>query len=87
MIFKSEVQEIAEDFLKKAMGTTYPSVLDALLAHPKLNDWYAQVAATLSEEKAKALLEGVDLDTTYIIRSWASDYVKHVLEKYDNIAS
>lgn len=79
MIFKTHVQRVSEEFLISAVKS-YPHTLQALLSHPKLPQWYENVAQELTKQEAEASIKGEPFNADNAIRTWAAGYVAHALK-------
>lgn len=78
MIYKTEVKEIAEAFLKKAL-IKYPHTLDALLSHPRLPEWYEILSHELTKLEAESIMMNQNFNHHTLIHHWVTGYVEHAL--------
>jgi len=80
MIFKTEVQQITERFIRDALAQ-YKHTADAILSNPRLPEWYDILANELTKIEAQSLIDETPFDRVKQIQLWASQYVEHVLTK------
>ena len=81
MIFAKEVKTVAESFIRDAIEKKFPKTCEAILANPKLPEWYEKISQALSKQ---SLIEGKPTDYAREIRRWAAGYVEHCLKKTED---
>ena len=79
MIFKEDVKKIVETFIRSAL-IKHTQLVEALLEHPKLDQWYEVIAGELSTEEARLALENKPFYPIIHIQHWAAGFVQHCIE-------
>lgn len=82
VIFPSQVQKIAEGFIRQTL-VAYPRTVDALLSHPLLPDWYRRVADELTRMQTEAAAMRKPFDPAQEILAWAGGFVESTLTRAD----
>ena len=82
VIFPSQVQKIAEGFIKQTL-VAYPRTVDALLSHPLLPDWYRRLAEELTRMQTEAAALRKPFDPAQEILAWAGGFVESTLTRAD----
>lgn len=82
MIFKQQVQSIVESFILSSLKD-HANLANILLSHPKLPDWYSNLAAELSRMEAESAVNQQPFHVELELKRWAAGYVEHVMTKAD----